>query len=241
MTESLEGRRILVTGTSRGVGLCAARLFLAEGAQVLGVARNVERLAEVTKELQASSKGRFSSFAAELGGDFGTAGAELAVAGAVRERWGALDIAVHNAAVMLCHEPEISAEPEGTLEQSLAINLLSPFRLTRALLPLLDEGKDPRILNVSSGAGTHQGLSEPGISSYRLSKWALNGLTLLQAKEFAGRIAVNAFDPGWVKTDLGGPNAPGTPEESAAGMLKCLLLAPEVSGQFLADGEVIPW
>ena len=237
MTEALAGRRIVLTGCSRGVGLEAARLFLAEGAEILGLARDPERLATVHAELQAAHGARFDSLVV----DVASADAAEQIGATVEARWGALDVAIHNAAVMLCHEPEISSEPEGLLERSLDINLLAPFRLTRALIPLLERGEDPQILNVSSGAGTHEGMVEPGIASYRLSKWALNGLTMLQAKELAGRVVVNAFDPGWVRTDLGGPNAPGTPDESARAMLETLLLPREVHGQLIKDGEVIPW
>ncbi len=74
-----------------------------------------------------------------------------------------------------------------------------PFRLTRALLPLLEKGHEPRVINVSSVAGSLDAMVEPDIAAYRLSKWALNGLTMLRATELAGRVSVNAFDPGWVK------------------------------------------
>jgi NAD(P)-dependent dehydrogenase (short-subunit alcohol dehydrogenase family) len=80
-----------------------------------------------------------------------------------------------------------------------------------------------------------------GIASYRMSKWALNGLTLLQATHLAGEIAVNAFDPGWVKTDLGGPNAPGSPVDSAEGALAVAMLPFEVTGKFWKDGQEIPF
>ena len=150
-------------------------------------------------------------------------------------------MAIHNAGVMLHHDGGLMAEPEGILERSLDINVLAPFRLSRALLPLLEKGNDPRILNVGSGAGTVDALTEPGIASYRLSKWALHGMTMLQAEELSGVISVNAFDPGWIRTDLGGPDAPGTPEEAADGLRKTLLLPWEFTGHFIKDGEQIPW
>lgn len=215
------------------MGLATARLLLREGAKVLGVARDPNRLASVRSEL--SSLGEFHDLAVDLALESSVAEVHRAAS----EHWGALDVLIHNAGVMLSHEPELSAEPVGKLEEALATNLLAPFRLTRALLPLLLQGDAPRVINVSSGAGTFDGMLEPKIASYRLSKWALNGLTILQAKEWAGKISVLAFDPGWVRTDLGGPNAPGTPEESAQGLLKTLLLPQEVTGQFVKDGEIL--
>lgn len=237
MTEQLKAKRILLTGASRGVGLAAARLFLQEGAEVLGVARDATRLASVQKELEASPTGSFTSLAVDLA----SSEAPALLAQAVEQKWGAVDMVIQNAGVMLHHENEIMSEPEGKLEQSMDINVFAPFRVTRALLPWLLKGKEPRLLNVGSGAGTVDGIKEPGIASYRLSKWALHGLTMMQAKELKGQVSVNGFDPGWVRTDLGGPQAPGTAEEAAAGLLKTLLIPWDTAGSFFKDGEVIPW
>jgi NAD(P)-dependent dehydrogenase (short-subunit alcohol dehydrogenase family) len=235
MTSTLTGKRILLTGASRGVGLAAARLLLKNGAEILGVAQNAERLARAESELR--TLGKFTSLCVELTAP----DAARVITEAVQERWGALDIVIHNAGVQLHHEGGILAEPEGLLEKSMEIHVFSPFRITRSLLPLLKKGREPRIINVGSGAGTLAAMKEPGIASYRLSKWAESGLTLLQAKELEGEVCVNAFDPGWVRTDLGGPKAPGTPEEAAEGLLKTLLLPWEESGFFYKDGAKIPW
>jgi NAD(P)-dependent dehydrogenase (short-subunit alcohol dehydrogenase family) len=135
----------------------------------------------------------------------------------------------------------VSTVPEAVFQQSLAENLVAPYRVTRALLPLLRRGTEPRIVNVSSGAGNLESMQMVDIPSYRLSKWALNGLTLLLAGELAGAVSVNAFDPGWVKTDLGGPNAPGKPEESARGALALVTLPFETTGKFWKDGIQIPF
>jgi NAD(P)-dependent dehydrogenase (short-subunit alcohol dehydrogenase family) len=106
-------------------------------------------------------------------------------------------------------------------------------------LPLLRRGDEPRIVNVGSGAGTLEGLGLGGIASYRLSKWALHGLTMLLATHLAEEMAVNAFDPGWVKTELGGPNAPGSPVDSAVGALSVVTLPFSVTGRFWKDGREI--
>jgi len=235
MSNSLLGRRVVLTGVSRGIGLEVAKLFLSEGAHLIGVAKDPARLAVAEKQLAP-----LGSFSAVLGDV--TADATMdAVCAQVTSRFGALDLLIHNAAIMAAHDEEILAEEAGKLEASLAINVLAPFRLTRALVPLLKKGSSPRVVNVSSGAGSFDGLKEPGIASYRLSKWALNGLTQLEAKEFEGQISFLAFDPGWVKTDLGGSKAPGVPADSARGLLKTVLLPETVSGQFFKDGQPIAW
>ena len=86
-----------------------------------------------------------------------------------------------------------------------ATNVLSAHWLSHALLPLLKLGHEPRIINVSSGAGKLDAVKEESnMPAYRLSKLALNGLTLSYAGDLKGQVAVNSLDPGWLKTDLGG-------------------------------------
>jgi len=234
---ALSGRRILITGISRGVGLETARLFLREGAEVLGVAKDPERLERAARELDPKN-GRLSVVQAELT----ASDAPARIAAAVAERWGALDLLFNNAAVQIDGSVQgILAASEATFDAALAINLVGPYRLCRALLPALLAGREPRIVNVSSGAGNFESIRTLGIPSYRLSKWGLNGLTLLMAAELAGKVAVNAFDPGWVKTDLGGPNAPGSPTESALGALAIATLPFETTGKFWKDGSEIPF
>jgi len=233
---ALAGRRILVTGVSRGVGFETARLFLAEGAEIFGIARDPERLAKAARELDGGA--RLSVLAA----DVSDKAAPARIARAVEERWGALDVLFNNAGVQIDGGTRgISAGSEDVLETSLAVNLMAPYRLCRALLPALERGREPRIVNVSSGAGNLASMTMTDIPTYRLSKWALNGLTLLLAGELAGKVAVNAFDPGWVKTDLGGPRAPGVPSESARGALALVTLPFDVQGKFWKDGAEIPF
>lgn len=235
MTERLSQRRILLTGVSRGIGLESARVLLREGADLLGVARNPDRLDTAARELERLAPGRFQPLCLNL--EEPGAGAQLVAA--VQDKWGALDVLINNAGIQKCFEPGgITSEPVGALEETLEFNLLMPYRVTRALIPLLEKGKEPRVVHVSSDAGTLEGLRNPGIGAYRLSKWALNGLTMLQAHELEGRIAVNALDPGWVKTDLGGPLAPGHPTESAASLLQMLLADFSVTGKLFRDGRI---
>jgi NAD(P)-dependent dehydrogenase (short-subunit alcohol dehydrogenase family) len=234
---SLTGRRILITGISRGVGFETARTFLAEGADVFGVAREPERLEQARCALSQDPK-RLRVLAL----DVAEAGAAMELSREIGAHWGALDILFNNAGVQIDGAVQgLSEATDATLEQAFAVNLWAPYRLSLALLPLLRRGSEPRIVNVSSGAGTLDAMKSSGIPTYRLSKWALNGLTLLLAAELAGTVAVNAFDPGWVKTDLGGPNAPGTPVESARGALALVTLPFSETGKFWKDGNSIPF
>lgn len=219
----LSGRRILITGASRGVGYESAKLFVKEGAEIIGVARDAATL----KAMEAEFKG-FQGVAGDITDK--SLGARLAKAG--EARWGALDILINNAATQKWNKG-FHDEPMDLLEEHLKINLLSAHWLSHALIPLLKKGKEPRIINVSSGAGTFGALQDPSMPAYRLTKFALNGLSILYAGDLKGQIAVNVMDPGWLKTDLGGPNAPGEPEDGGVRMLQVATLPFSVTGKFM--------
>jgi len=238
MPGALTDRRIFITGVSRGIGRATARLFLAEGASIMGCARDEERLATTRAALvdeAGASSDRFDAFPLDLARPDAPARAAERIAA----RWGALDVLVNNAAIMTEGPATLDEESEGTLERTLEVNLLAPYRLARALLPLLRAGRQPRIVHVTSGAGTFAGPTEPGISSYRMSKWALNGLVRLQSEQLRGVVAVNGLDPGWVKTDLGGPRAPRDPQDSARGALALVREPFSTTGKLWKDGRQI--
>ncbi len=234
MSGKLEGKRILITGASRGIGKCTARLFLKEGAKVIGTGKDEERLKDVAKEFK--NYGDFSYVVSDLS----KKGFEKNIVEVVANKWGALDILVNNAGVMLAYGGLIE-DKGGIIEDTFQVNLFAPYCLVRALVPFLLKGNEPRIINVSSGAGQFEALKLTDIASYRLSKFALNGFTILLSNELKGKIAVNSLDPGWVKTDLGGNMAPGDPEDSAKGALAVATLPFIVTGKFFKDGNEIPF
>ena len=227
----LKGKHVLITGASRGVGYQASKLFLKAGAEVIGVARDADRLAKTAEELKAI--GSFTPVAADLAQD----GAPALVAAAVARQWQSLDLLVNNAGAQVWKGGWAQEGPEA-LEWLLKVNVVAPHQLVMALLPLLKKGKEPRIVNVSSGAGSFQALSAgSGGPGYALSKYALNGLTLLWAAELKGTVAVNSLDPGWLKTDMGGPQAPGEPEDGGRRLLALACRPFFVSGKFVHDDE----
>jgi NAD(P)-dependent dehydrogenase (short-subunit alcohol dehydrogenase family) len=234
VARKLEGKRVVITGVSRGVGLAITKKFLEEGARVVGVAKDAGRLATIATEL-GRYEGRFWPICADVTEPCATA----KIVEAVRAHLGALDILVNNAAVMLAHDGGFEKEGPDILGKTLAVNVLAPHRLSVALLRLLRAGTEPRIIHLTSGAGVQSAMRDRGLASYRLSKWALNGLAMLQAAELSGQIAVNLLDPGWVKTDMGGPNAPGTTDESADGALTLATLAFTETGKIWCGGQEI--
>jgi NAD(P)-dependent dehydrogenase (short-subunit alcohol dehydrogenase family) len=230
MTNRLRGRRIVLTGASRGVGRETVQLFSREGAEIIGVARDGARLEALSRE-HAGFQG--------LVGDITERGLGARVAEAVRQRWGALDLLLNNAAIQE-YNAGFHAEPLEALERNLTTNVLSAHWLIHALLPLLKLGTEPRIINVSSGAGKLDAVrGEPSMPAYRLSKLLLNGLTLSYAGDLKGQVAVNSLDPGWLKTDLGGPSAPGEPADGAVRMLELSTKPFSVTGGFWYGAERI--
>lgn len=202
---------------------------------MIGAAKDPGHLEAAAEQLR--SLGEFHSLVLDLS----QPGFEpAAVAAVARHFGGALDILFNNAGTMPAQQ-SIPNEPAGSLEKTLQVNLVAVHNLTRALLPALFKGNEPRIMNTSSGAGTLGAVGENSLASYRVSKFALNGLTLNWAGALKGRVAVNAFDPGWVKTAMGGPNAPGTPQDSARGALALVLRPFATTGRFWKDGNEIPW
>jgi NAD(P)-dependent dehydrogenase (short-subunit alcohol dehydrogenase family) len=226
----LQGRRVLLTGASRGVGHETVKLFSAEGAEIIGVARDGAKLAAIARE--------YPSFQA-ISGDITDRSLGARLAEAVERRWGALDLLINNAAIQE-YNAGFHAEPLDALERNLTTNVLSAHWLIHALLPLLKRGTEPRIINVSSGAGKLEAVrAEPNMPAYRLSKLLLNGLSISYAGDLKGQVAVNSLDPGWLKTDLGGPNAPGEPPDGAVRMLELACKPFSVTGGFWYGAEPI--
>jgi NAD(P)-dependent dehydrogenase (short-subunit alcohol dehydrogenase family) len=230
-----KGKRVVITGASRGVGFEASKLFLAQGAEVFGIARDAARLAAAAREL--SGLGTFSAFVADLDDP----AAPAAAAAELAKRWPAVDILVNNAAIQTW-SGDWSRERPQQLERELRVNVVAPHAMILALLPLLRLSADPRIINVSSGAGIRQSLMDSGEgATYKLSKYAVNGLTLLWAGQLKGEVAVNSLDPGWLKTDLGGPNAPGEPIDGGRRMLALAGMPSGVTGKFYHGDEELPF
>lgn len=173
----------------------------------------------------------------------------------VQQAYGRVDILVNNAGVNPTMQPEESSLLTVQLETMLATlttNVLAVARITQALMPLMKAQNYGRIVNVSTEMASLTSMGSdyyPLAPSYRLSKVGLNALTALWAKELQNtNILVNAYSPGWMKTDMGGSSAPFTADEGAETALYLATLpAGGAQGKFFAEmrkfgGAVaLPW
>jgi NAD(P)-dependent dehydrogenase (short-subunit alcohol dehydrogenase family) len=229
---TLAGRTALVTGTSRGLGREIARLFAAEGARVIAHARSRDAAVAVAEAIGAEP----------VWGDLADHEGVLAVAAQARAAAPELHVLVHNAGIGSPGGLEQHSREQ--FDRVLAVNAAAPLFLTQALLgPLRAAGRRGRIVIVSSDSGRFtvpkDGLAFP----YRMSKAAVNMLTLNLAAALApDGILVNAMHPGWMRTAMGGPDAPVAPEQAAQTAL-FLASLPDggPSGQLWEDGRQIPW
>jgi NAD(P)-dependent dehydrogenase (short-subunit alcohol dehydrogenase family) len=221
-------KTVLITGCSRGIGRALASEFLAHGWAVAATARRTEDLAGLAGA---------ETFALDVTDPTSIAAAREALP------WDHLDVLVNNAAVFPGTGDEAfpDLDPEWFAE-TFACNVGGPVRVLQAFLPLLRGAPRGTVINISSGAGSISDKTDSLYYPYAVSKAALNMLTRALAAEFS-TLTITALSPGWVRTEMGGENAPLTPEESAASLYRTITgLEPADSGKFLGrDGETYPW
>lgn len=160
--------------------------------------------------------------------------------------FGRIDILVNNAGILIDPELDeggsVAETPIEIVQQTFEVNTLGPLRLMQAVLPHMTEARYGRIVNMSSGLGQLSDMGG-GRLAYRLSKTALNALTRTAAAEVTGGdIKINAMCPGWVRTDMGGPNAALSVEEGAQTAVWLSMLDGDgPSGGFFRGEMPIPW
>jgi NAD(P)-dependent dehydrogenase (short-subunit alcohol dehydrogenase family) len=222
---------ILVTGGNRGIGLQICKELADQGHSVIMGSRDEEK----AKEIAAHAKGAISVIKLDV-----TDEADIRNATAsIEENYGKLDVLINNAGIIGSRSGPMEVSPE-ELKSVMDSNLFGAWRLTQQLLPLLKKSNDARIIHVSSGKGSRSSLTGDH-SAYSLSKYALNGLTLLMASELQGVAKVNTMCPGWVRTDMGGPNAHRSVEQGADTAVWLATAEKIPHGKFLRDRKEIDW
>ncbi len=210
---------VLVTGANRGIGLEVARALVAAGDTVVAACRWPDDAGDL-KALRDDHPETVHVVELDVDSDESASAAAKEVAAKVDR----LDALLNNAGINPKVEPASPLEINfDQMRRTFETNALGPLRVARAMLPLLRKSDRPRIVNVSSGAGSLKGIKGPDMVHYRTSKAALNMITrqLAFALKDDG-ITVVALSPGWVRTDMGGPNATLAPEESGSAIARTI-------------------
>lgn len=228
----------LVTGANKGIGREVARRLIEAGHVVWIGARDQARGEEAASALGPHA--RFVSL------DVTDDESILDAARVVREA-GGLDALVNNAGIA---RPDAPDAPRGPLSEVFDVNVFGAAAVVYRFLPILRDSQAPRIVNVSSGAGSLAQAADPQSEFYPLasitypaSKAALNMVTVQLAKQLAGtRFKVNAADPGFTATDLNGHRGHRTVEQAAEVIVWLATLGEDgPSGGFFDEDGVVPW
>jgi NAD(P)-dependent dehydrogenase (short-subunit alcohol dehydrogenase family) len=228
-------RVALVSGGNRGLGREVAQQLAAQGYTVVIGCRDTSRGEEAARELGNGIVARQLDVTDEES-------IERCISSLAAE-FGRLDVLVNNAGVEGSGWETDAADVDlDEVREILETNLFGAWRLAQAALPLMRRNGYGRIVNLSSGMGQldDMGGHAPG---YRVSKTGLNALTRMLAGELGGEnVLVNSCCPGWVRTDMGGPNARRSVQEGADTPVWLATLPDDgPRGGFFRDREPIPW
>lgn len=226
----------LITGAYRGLGLEIARQLGQKGFRVFITGRKPDLLASAVEQLRSENIDVHA-----LPMDVTNVTSIYAALAILQEQMVQLDVLINNAALRLDAELGILEVPLDMVEQTLRTNVIAPLLVTQKLLPVL--AKKARVINMSSSAGKMSDGLYAWAPVYAISKTALNAVTLQLARALGERdIAVNAVCPGWVRTEMGGAEAPRSVEQGADTVVWLATQAPHaLRGKFWQDRREIQW
>jgi NAD(P)-dependent dehydrogenase (short-subunit alcohol dehydrogenase family) len=222
---------ILVTGGSRGIGKEVCKELAKAGHTVLLGARDKDMGLEAAKEMK---------------GDVHIIELDVTIEDSIKKAYdtieknfGKIDVEINNAGIG-GDRKGLSDAGIKEIKKIMDTNFYGPMLMNQQFLPLLRKSADPRIINVSSQMGVLSYIGS-GNAGYVLSKAGLNVQTILLSNELMGQVKVFSACPGWVKTDMGGKNAPRTVEEGADTIIWLALDDKPVSGKFYKDRQIIDY
>jgi NAD(P)-dependent dehydrogenase (short-subunit alcohol dehydrogenase family) len=228
------GRIALVSGGNRGIGLEVCRQLAERGYTVVMGSRDEEKGRVAAERLEGDV------IPHQL--DVSDAGSVDRMAAFLEEEVGRLDILVNNAAISNDEGQRGVDADLDRVRESLEANLFGAWRLCEIAIPLMRRNGYGRIVNVSTGLAALEDMGG-GSPGYRVSKTALNALTRILASELRGSgILVNAVNPGWVQTDMGGSGATRPVEEGAEALVWAATLPNNgPTGGYFRDRHPVPW
>ena len=228
----------IVTGGNRGIGHEIARQLAKSDLFVIVGARDAVKCEAALEALRKASAN-----VAAFPLDVNDTRSVRRFVEHVEKQHGSPSVLVNNAGVYPeATDAKVVDSSTALWRETFETNLFGAVRMCREVVPLMKKLRYGRIVNISSGLGQLHQMGE-GSPAYRVSKAALNALTRTLAAEVAGTgILVNSMSPGWVKTDMGGEEAPRSVEEGAeTAVWLSLLPSSGPTGQFFRDRKPIPW
>ena len=227
-------KNIFITGGNRGIGKGLVEIF-SENYKVFFSTRDEQKARSVMESISNENIDYVTM-------DVGHGESVLSAIELLKEKTDSIDILINNAGILipgLKYKIDAIETDDDSILKTFNINTVGVLRVCKAVLPMMPPAS--RIINISSGMGQMEGMSTGSIA-YRLSKSALNALTIVLSQELSSKnIKVNAICPGWVQTDMGGYDATLTVKESVESIKKFALSNNFPNGKFLRHGEVLPW
>ena len=221
---NVQGRWALITGASRGIGYLTALFMAEQGCNLILHSRKAEHAKKVYEEVKGKGVDAYV-VSAELS-DLTEVDEMLKEIDALGVR---VDIVLNNAGLQIAYRTEYFETPVSDYTESFKINTIAPAMICYHFMPKMIANGFGRILNTTSGIRL-----EPQQAGYSASKAALDKITIDLGSTVEGTdVMINLTDPGWCRTDLGGPHAPNAPESAIPGIVVGAFVDDKKSGRFL--------
>ena len=230
-------KNVFITGTNRGLGLELVKQYLSQGEKVFATCRDSSKSVEL-ESLRESADGSLEIVELNLFSDESI----NQVSKAVEDQ--PIDLFINNAGMMGPRNISLGAVSGSIWAEVFRVNTIAPLLLAQALLANIEKGQEKKMIFISSRVGSIKENSGGSMYSYRSSKTALNQVVKsLSVDLFDSNICAVALHPGWVLTDMGGPNALIDVKTSVSGMISVIekLLLSDTGKFFNYDGSIIKW
>jgi len=219
----LKNKWALITGSSRGIGRQVAAAMAKKGCNLILHSRQKSNTNALVSELAP-----FGVKLLQVEAELSDIAQVKRLAAEAQTLSGGLDVLYNNAAIMTQYRPDIFSATEDEYALSFRVNTIAPITLCNIVIPNMIKRKFGRVVNVTSGIK-----DEPQLMPYAASKAALDKYVYDMAPHLKNTgVLMNLMDPGWLRTDLGGPNAPNPVESVIPGALVPVLLEDDTCGKF---------
>ena len=220
----VKGKWALITGAARGIGRLTALFMARQGCNLILHSRELSHTEELLEQVKAMGVEAYA-----VAAEFSDLEQVKAMLRQIDEMGMPVDIVLNNAGLQIAYRVEYLDTPETDYTESFKINTIAPMMICYHFLPGMKERGFGRILNTTSGIRL-----DPHQAGYSASKAALDKVTIDLGHTVQGtNVMINLTDPGWCRTDLGGPDAPNAPESAIPGIVAGVFADDGKSGRFL--------